>query len=189
MNRLMMSDSVSEVMRPTNSSEKHLFVPHFHSGESSIRKNRPDRCPVLGSQKEPPESESQLRHDSIRSDLSLLFLDSYPGSTNVFHQARAQQSVDVVKPIRPMTLPDRPRGHRRVNRIAQDDLDIGQHFEQCSRHCGIPFVQPDRSHQVAVTGIEIGSEPVIGQTLGEKFGVDVPKWERRSGSRLGHSPT
>lgn len=185
----MMSDSVSEVMRPTDSREKHLFVPHFHSGESSVRKDRPDRCPVLGSQEEPPESESQLRHDSIRSDLSLLFLDSYPGSKNVFHQARAQQSVGVVEPIRPMTLPDRPRGHRRVNRIAQDHFDIGQHFEQRPRHRGIPLVQPDRSHQITITGIEVGSEPVVGQSLGEKFGVDVQRWERRSGSRLDHSPT
>ena len=33
MNRLMVSHSISEVMRPTDSSEKHLFESHFHSGE------------------------------------------------------------------------------------------------------------------------------------------------------------
>jgi len=66
--------------------------------------------------------------------------------------------VVIEKPVLVMTIGATPRSHLFVNRIAQHHLHVTDDFEERSRNFCVPFVETDRTIDVAVRGVEVRGE-------------------------------
>jgi len=68
-----------------------------------------------------------------------------------------------------------PADHLLMNRVAQNNLDMTNHFEQRCRHSRVPLVEPNGAVEITLLGIEVGGETRGGQSVKEKIGIDVAK--------------
>ena len=64
----------------------------------------------------------------------------------------------IEKPVLVMTIGATPRSHLFVNRIAQHHFHVTDDFEERSRYLGVPFVETDRTIDVAVRGVQVRGE-------------------------------